>query len=287
MRILVKRAGAFGDVLDTTPVIRHLKEKYPEAEIAVQTQYPEVFTGNADVVVAGVEITGEFDQVIDLNMSYENMLRRVPQYDAYMQTAFPDYDGVRRNVKNVLAYGTPPDLGVDWSKTVAIHPAVSWPQRTIAQWWWEVFATVMVFRGYHVVSIGTLKDHSLACPQVIDTRSKLKPHEQAAVLNACRVFTCVPSGPFALAMATQVPVVCMVTMSRPENISIYERNGVVGWGVKLLMANIECSPCEGKLDKPVTYFPCARGDNKCVTLFDPEKVADVTEAVGNEYAKAS
>ena len=41
--ILVRRTGAFGDVIDTTPVVRRLRQENPDAEIDVDTQYPHVF----------------------------------------------------------------------------------------------------------------------------------------------------------------------------------------------------------------------------------------------------
>ena len=36
-RISVRRTGAFGDVIDTTPVIRRLRQENPDAEIDVLT----------------------------------------------------------------------------------------------------------------------------------------------------------------------------------------------------------------------------------------------------------
>jgi ADP-heptose:LPS heptosyltransferase len=38
--ILVRRTGAFGDVIDTTPVVRRLREENPDAEIDVDTHIP-------------------------------------------------------------------------------------------------------------------------------------------------------------------------------------------------------------------------------------------------------
>ena len=42
-RILVRRTGAFGDVICTTPVVRRLRQENPDSEIDVDTQYPQVF----------------------------------------------------------------------------------------------------------------------------------------------------------------------------------------------------------------------------------------------------
>jgi hypothetical protein len=42
--ILVRRTGAFGDVIDVTPVARRLRNENPDAEIDVDTQYPSSFS---------------------------------------------------------------------------------------------------------------------------------------------------------------------------------------------------------------------------------------------------
>lgn len=49
-RILVIKLGAMGDVIRTTPLLRKLREVYPQAEISWLTNYPEVIPSDVDRV---------------------------------------------------------------------------------------------------------------------------------------------------------------------------------------------------------------------------------------------
>ena len=73
--ILVRRTGAFGDVIDTTPVVRRLRHENPDAEIDVNTQYPRVSLNSPHRV--GLKRDIAYDRVIDLNMAFERNLRRL------------------------------------------------------------------------------------------------------------------------------------------------------------------------------------------------------------------
>ena len=122
-RILVRRTGAFGDVILATPIIRRLREENPDAEIDIDSQYPQVFKNSPHRI--GIKRAVAYDRVIDLDMSQERD-RRADPIEAYMEVAFGDRGGSKWLE---MTYGQPPEFGLDWSLAITMHPARSWPQR--------------------------------------------------------------------------------------------------------------------------------------------------------------
>lgn len=277
-RILVKRTGAFGDVIDVTPVVRRLRRENPAAEIDVDTQYPKVFWNSPHQV--GFKRNVVYDRVIDLDMAYERNLRRVGVVESYMEVAFGDREG---STQLEMSYGAPPEFGLDWSLAITMHPARSWPQRTLPVNFWVDLANILAKRGWIVLCLGTRQDWGFRGHRVVDFRDQFDMQTQAAVIGASRAFVCSESGPMMLAQVTDVPIVALHTMGLPW-ITARERHGVVGWRFHALPAPIECVGCSHRLTEPSTYFKCERGDNVCVTLFDPRVIADEVESAARETA---
>ena len=279
-RILVRRTGAFGDVIDTTPVLRRLRQENPDAEIDVLTQYPGVFKDSPHRI--GFKRDVRYDRFIDLDMAFERNLRRVGVVESYMEAAFGDREG---STQLEMAYGPPPEFGMDWSLAITMHPARSWAQRTLPEQFWIDLANVLAERGWIVLCIGTKQDWGFNGRRVVDLRDRLDVQTQAAVIGASRAFVCSESGPMMLAQVTDVPVVALHTMALPW-ITARERHGVVGWRFHGIPAPIDCVGCSHRLPEASTFFSCLRGDNKCVTMFDPETIADEVESAARETASA-
>ena len=272
-RILVRRTGAFGDVILVTPVIRRLREENPDAEIDIDSQYPQVFKNSPHRI--GIKRAVAYDRVIDLDMSQERD-RRADPIEAYMEVAFGDRGGSKWLE---MTYGQPPEFGLDWSLAITMHPARSWPQRTLPIQFWVDLANLLAKRGWIVLCIGTRQDWGFNGHRVLDLRDRFDMQTQAAVIGASRAFVCSDSGPMTLAHVTDVPIVALATMSLP---AAYERNGEFGWRFRGISSPIECIGCAQRVPPGLTYWPCERGDNKCVTLFDPEMIADEVEIAARE-----
>jgi hypothetical protein len=278
-RILVRRAGAFGDVLCVTPVVRRLREGNPSAEIDVDTQYPQVFRNSPHRI--GIKRDVVYDRVIDLNMALERN-RRVGIVESYMEVAFGDRDG---STRLEMHYGPPPEFGLDWSLAIAMHPARSWPQRTLPISFWIDLANLLAKRGWIVLCIGTKQDWGFNGHRVLDLRERLDMETQAAVIGASRAFVCSDSGPMILAQVTNVPIIALLTISLPW-MAAMERNGEVGWRFRGISSPIECVGCTHRVSEAATFFSCERGDNKCVTLFDAVAIANEVERAAREAASA-
>jgi ADP-heptose:LPS heptosyltransferase len=287
-RILVRRTGAFGDVVSITPITRRLRqERGPDAIIDVDTEYPEIFEGNADVTAAadwrksrqGLADEG-YDEIYDLNGSYERRRRADHGIDCYMEDVFGDRNG-DKSLK-VVCSSLPDWLNQDpeWqtiaeNRHVTIHPAVSWQNRTMPKAFWQAAADHMTAAGYRVVTVGTLRDTQLE--RVYDLRGKLHPRQQAEVCNRSRVFIGSDCGGLFLAGATDVPIVALFTTS-PASMNIIWRHGEPNWRCKPFVPDLACVGCttrfaEKAWPKLVTYHGCERGDFACVNSFDPYDIA--------------
>lgn len=277
-RILVRRTGAFGDVIDVTPVVRRLRQENPDSEIDVETDYPRVFLNNPHRI--GLKRDVVYDRVIDLNMAYERNLRRVGIVESYMEVAFGDRNG---STQLEMVCPPPPEFGLDWSLAITMHPARSWPQRTLPVQFWIELCRILAKRGWIVLCLGTAQDWPISGHRVVDLRGRFDMQTQASVIGASRAFVCSDSGPMALAQVTDVPIVALLTMTLPW-MTMRERRGIVGWRFHGIPAPIDCAGCSHHLPEPSTSFVCPRGDNICVTLFSPDKIADEVESAAQETA---
>lgn len=289
MRILVKRAGALGDVLDVTPVTRRLKQENPQARIFVRTGCPQVFAGNKDVSFVFGPLARKvgsqfvpmperddviaYDRTIDLDMAFENAHRKISPVEAYMEVAFGDRRGP---FELFLDRGPQPaNPSFPWDRTIVMHAGRSWPQRTLPIGFWTELAAILNQRKWIVLTVGTFQDWGVT--DTIDTRNQFPLHQQAAMMHAARCFVGSESGPINIALTTDVPVVALLTMTPPALIE-RERHGKMGWRFHPLIAPIECAGCSARtVDKPVTYFDCPLGTNACANTFDPRTVAMAIE----------
>jgi ADP-heptose:LPS heptosyltransferase len=269
-RILVKRAASMGDVLFTTPIVARLAKENPEALIDVETLHPAPYLRNPHVQCVRPQFDEErYTRVIDLNMAFENKLRRVPIIDAYSEVAFGDWATPKRLQ---FTHGKAPHWAANWEKTIIIHPAGSWANRSLPREWWQKFADEMWARDWTCIATGTAQDHHLDLP-AYDARSQLSLADQAALIERAAVFVSTANGLCELAHTTSTPTVVMVSTQWPGFIEV-ERNGGMGWGFFPVVADVPCVGCGGELDHPVTFHECRYHTNDCMRTFTPEDIAD-------------
>jgi ADP-heptose:LPS heptosyltransferase len=286
--ILVRRTGAFGDVVSITPIMRRLRqERGPDAIIHVDTEYPEIFEGNGDVNKAADWrrspqdlAPDEYDEVYDLNGSYERRRRADHGIDCYMEDVFGDRNG-DKSLK-VVRSPLPDWLCSDpkWQKVISdrlitIHPAVSWQNRTMPKAFWQGVADCLTGAGYQVATVGTLRDTPL--DRVHDLRGKLQPRQQAEICNRSKAFVGSDCGGLFLAGATDVPIVALFTTS-PASMNVIWRHGEPNWKLKAVVPDLPCVGCTTRVAEKawpeiITYHGCERGDFACVSGFDAPTIA--------------
>ena len=293
-KILIRRAGALGDVLLTTPVVHRLRKENPDAIIDIETNNPTAYQGpywkNPDISNILHTATGEYHQAVELNMASERN-RTIHQIDAYFETAFSDH-GKNAEEKQIIfpfeaALDRLPEFltDLDWNLVVCIHPNISWPNRCIPNPVWKGLTEKLNHAGYTVGLLGTRIDQTIDSPWIVDSRGLLDLCQQAAVISKSRALVCGTSSLLSLAGATEIPIVCFFTITKSEQAFPF-RHGLLGWNCAALTPDIACYGCSEKAGA-VTYVGCARGDLACLSLFNAETAFQtVTKAIERDRRKS-
>lgn len=293
-KILVKRAGALGDVLMTTPIVRHLKEMGgDDVTVDVATNCGAVYINNPLInqVVPPNHPTSAYDKVIDLDLAYE----RAPNQhiiDAFSMVAFEsvDYDKstmmvVPESDRGVVAQKLK-EAGVEPGGFVVVHMAVTWKNRTLPKEFWAQALDKVVQAGFKVVQIGAGPDHTLSQRGLIDFTKQLTLHQIAALISASECFVSNDSGMLHIAGTTDTPIVGIFTSAKGE-FRVPFRNGSYGHKVAIVKPDIACIGCLHREPPPVVYCDCRRGDFKCLDLIKPEMVLHAMDHLLAEIAVTS
>lgn len=294
MHILVRRTGALGDVLDTTAIVGRLRRENPDAVIDFVTAHPATYFGNPHVnrvlLASAPWSRSACDRFVDLDGIHEAALRRVHAIDAMSEHVFGD-----RDTPKVIVLRHDPEppswIKTDWSRTVVVHPARSWPQRTLPEPFWVEVISRLDHAGYDVVIVGTAQDWDslggFGRFRISNTCGCLTLSEQASVIHNAQCFLASDTGMINVAFATPTPIVWLGTMCLPwmmEHVRPSVDHFAIGAGFHPIMANVECVGCIHRIDRPVTFAPCqwegSSEENKCVRAFDPAMVvAKVVEVM--------
>lgn len=269
-RILVKRAGALGDVIMTTGVVRALYEKHNgDCEIDILTQFPAVFDRNP--YVKSLTQTGDYDQVVDLDLAYE-LRPNVHTIEAYADKA-----GVDKNLCRIELFPSDSDYAAIANaglpeKFVSVHMRNHfWPNRNLpADFWIELMGHIIGQTDMAVVQVGGGTDLQFGdIPgKMINTVNKLSLHQSVALFERSTAYIGVDSGSYHIAACTNVPIVGLFTAFKSE---YREPIGRTGPHINLA-SQIECYGCAETMPAPIVSYKCNRGDEECTRRFDPKYV---------------
>lgn len=278
MRILIIRQGALGDVIMTTGIVRAIYQRYNSAIIDFATDFPEVFIDNIYINQTGsaadFDRTG-YDQVIDLDMSYE-MSPAMHSIDAYAAQAGLDANTtdlhtelfVRPNSHAFLAQYSLPE------KFVVVHQRNHfWSNRNLSEnFYIGLSSKIIGLTGHAVVQIGGEFDYSFGTidGHLYNLTKKLSLHETAALISRARAFVGVDAGPVHIASTTNTPIVGLFTSVRaeyrePKNRKVPHIN---------IASAIDCYGCVERLPAPVTEYHCGRGDDECTRRFSADNIIE-------------
>ena len=155
MKILVRRSGALGDVILTTPVVRRLRREKPDSEIFVETLCPDVFRNNPRIAGVNAEHR-DYAQIINLDFAYEKH-PSMHIVEAYMLAAFDDL-GEPDDRQQELFYPVRQKL-LAGRGFVAVHAAqAGWRNRTLPSATWHDVCRLLKPRGLHPIIVGTERD---------------------------------------------------------------------------------------------------------------------------------
>jgi ADP-heptose:LPS heptosyltransferase len=276
-KIILRRAGALGDVLCATPIARRLRQLNPAAEIVGQTNVPEALAENIwiDRVIPMNQREPDAE-LIDLDLAYE---RRPTMHivDAYMEAAGIDGD-------KTPCFGRFHPTGTTHKiEFIAIHAARAWPSRTFSPAFWDTVITVLLHKfSYPIVLVGHGGDYRVAHDRVINMVGRLTLAETRLMIETAGLLVCNDSGMLHLAGTTRAAIVGLFTSVKAAYRLPY-RDGVLGWNCAAIEAPIGCYGCLAEAPVPSTNLVCRRGDNACVTSIEPAAVVDqvATFVAGN------
>jgi len=266
--VVIVRTAALGDVICTTPVVRRMRLENPDANIVVNTMYPDVFRRNPDASAINFTIDDSYD-VVSLDLAYEKD-PHTHIVEAYMMKAFGSL-GDPHMLQPQLFY---PRGGLfpDKKKYIAVHAAqAGWSNRTLPRSLWKKVIDGLKGINAWPILVGTARDD---IPNLDVTRFHTPDIlAQARLIASCACFIGSDSSLLHVAAATPTPIVGVFTSVHPEMRMPY-RNGILGYMCKAVQPDMPCVGCLSRQPAPVTTESCERGDNACVRMVDPDQIID-------------
>lgn len=273
--ILIRRSGALGDVILTTPIVRRFLRENSLCKIEFITAHTSVFEGIPAVHASGdASVAQHFVQSVDLDLAYErDPARHI--VDAFMLVAFGD-EGVPEDKQQILFRQ---DVAADTfgvtSGIVFVHAARSWISRTLPLRTWSRACLDLARRGFTPIAIGTAKDMLPQWCQDYRDRFTLGQlatlFDRAAGNGGC--FLGMDSALLHVAGATHIPIAGVFTSVLPQYRLPY-RNGMLGRGCVAIQPALPCLGCQARGPTPRTTELCSRQDYACVSMVEADQLAD-------------
>lgn len=280
--IVVKRSGALGDVIWTTPLISTLRRQYPELNLVVVTAHTDVFIGNPDVdLVCNLQYEPLDDDIlIDLDLAYERR-RNLHILDAYAEACntrltefsprlYPSPQRYQAALARLQPLAGLPNI----EKLLVLHCAANSPDRIWAREnWVELIHRLLQHdERLFILIVGSGRDFSaedlglVAAQRVQCFTRKLDLMGTAAIVSVADAVIAPDSGVIHVAAAMSTPAIALFGMATPDT-RLDDRNvNVAVW------APVECRGCIAELP-PEASPRCKKGDPDCMRKITVEQVA--------------
>ena len=281
--ILVRRRAALGDAIMATGVVRELKNRFPNSNIDVATEFLEVFNNSPHIRhlyhTNAMPDPSRYAMYIDLDDAYE--IASVMHYvDCYFYRAFgSDIANIENMTPELHPTAQDRQVAQDFveqyklDKYICIHIRQwFWAMKNMAwETWYEVFEKLFTARAdFKIVCVGSEQDGVLEHPLFVDARGKLNLQQTSVMMNGADCFVGIDSGPYHIAVASGTPIVSLHTHLSPERVAPREGK------VTVVKSKIDCVGCNEIQPKPVRQINCIHGpeDFRCSRLFDADEIAN-------------
>ena len=224
--IFLWRHGGFGDVLFMTPLIRHLKRRFPKAKVKVATgrNYQMVFRENRDVArVYSYPIDLKQIESADFHVHFEGTIEASKDPDAHAVDLFaaqakcllgddeklPVYAPEPVHVAELAAELEPLRRG--GTKLIGVQARASSPIRTYPEHMTAKIIAKLAKKGYAVLVFGLAGHFPKGARRagVVDLCGKLTMEQTTAALSLCDALIAPDSSLCHFAAAMNVPTVAL------------------------------------------------------------------------------
>lgn len=264
--ILVRRKGAKGDVLLTTPIIRELKKKYPESFLVYATDCPDVLANNpyVDQTKPSMPVSSEYDIVLS------------PRYEKAMGKnaidAMAEQCGVKLSSKQIEVYVSSEQSA--WAKNkldsskqhIAFHTGRAWECK---EWPIERFKQVAshyLDKGYAIVELGDRQTRYMGLGKDCRGCSIL---QAAALIKECDVFLGIDSVCAHLAKAVGTPACVIYGCVDPSTVA----SDAIEYPI--WVEELECKGCRGRTS--AEWVKCSQPEVYCLTRITPARVIETVD----------
>lgn len=285
-QILFIRAGALGDVILTTPIVREMHARHKgDCDIDFATMCPDAYINNPMVrsVIHPSQIQKDlYDVVINLDLAYE----KYPSLhisDAYYKFAFggnssvtlsPDIYITRDDSSFVQNYLQENNLSN--GEYVVLHMRQhTWPSRNMPVDFWQNLVSKLIEEyDVNIVQIGGT--HEIAFDgheRLFNALGKFTIQQLRCLMDMSSCYIGVDSATLHVAASSGSPIVGMFTSANHEFRKPLGHEGMF----TPIIPRIDCYGCQEFVPAPCTTFNCKVGTVDCVNKFDVE---DIVKAVG-------
>ncbi|HQH67083.1 MAG TPA: glycosyltransferase family 9 protein [Candidatus Hydrogenedentes bacterium] len=208
-RILVGLRLRLGDEIMALPIYGALKRAYPDCQLAVWCDFPDVLLDHPHVDAVNPR-EFEFDRFINL--------RGAPR-DRYRISYYANQAGVplpkSRPLLFYLDWSTPllhPVLAAR-KPLVALCPGTSWRAKRWNLEFWRELGRLFAGAGYSIVELGIAEDPLIDAG--VSLRGLTTVREAACILHAAKLAITVDSGLMHLALAADAPTIALFGPTAP------------------------------------------------------------------------
>lgn len=281
-RVVVQRRYARGDVLQATPIVRAIRDKFPDHTLVVSTDIDEAFAGNPHVDLLMATSSGfrprADDLVINLDEAYERQPKQhiLAAYAAAAGVPLPNPTlELHLDRRDYQIVGSLLEQSGDaWqsvSRLVAVHmgatPDRSWP----FTYWQVLIAALNADPHVGIVVVGAGADfHPAAAVRVLDLVGRLDLRETAAAVAIADVLVGPDSALLHVAAAVGTPAVGLYGMADPRLRIPF------GADQAAVRSPVDCAGCLHELPAPNNNPRCKFSKSFCMEAIAPAPVITAT-----------
>jgi ADP-heptose:LPS heptosyltransferase len=228
MKIAVRRGGGFGDVLLTTPILKALKQKYPDSELTFVTDQ------SGYTVLKGLPYIDDYLlykglynvqhlKLEGFDLEFSLMYEKRPNchiLDAYASQADVALIDKKPEIALLQSHYDTAEQWMDFEQMkekdllIGIHRGPTWPCRA---WHPLKFKAVADYlkEKYHAVIAEFSGEPGFGMDLGIDLTGKTSIRQTAAILKRCSLLICIDSFLLHLASAVETPTVAIFGCTDP------------------------------------------------------------------------